>query len=223
MALVDRVGKEERVDENGAQKRERLEKQVRESWKSEDFDQATSLCIKGLGPEIIGFLDARLHSLADAEEVFCLFAEDLWRGLPKFEWRSSVRVWAYSLAINATNRYVSAPHRKRNRNLALSRIEYLQKAVDRVRTTTVAYLKTQTKTRMQALREMLPAEDQTLLILRVDRGMSWRELAMAMGVEEESSSDEAVTRNAARLRKRFERIKLRLRELAVQEGVIDEC
>ncbi len=210
------------MSENGTRKRELLEKQVRESCQRKDFDEATRLCIKGLGAEIIGFLDARLHSLSDAEEVFSLFAEDLWRGLPKFQWRSTVRVWAYSLAITAANRYLSAPQRRRSRNLTLSRVESLQKAVDRVRTTTVAYLKTQTKTRMQALREMLPQEDQTLLILRIDRGFSWRDLARAMSSEGVLNSDEAVSRSAARLRKRFERIKERLRELAVQQGVIDD-
>ena len=208
------------MKENGTHKREQLEKLVKESWESGDFDEATRLCIKELGPEIIGFLDARLHSLSDAEEVFCLFAEDLWRGLKKFEWRSTVRVWAYSLAINAANRYLSAPQRRRERNLTLSRIEFLQKAVDRVRTTTVAYLRTQTKTRVQKLREMLPQQDQTVLILRVDRGFSWRELALAVWSGDEPKTDEAISRNAARLRKRFERIKDRLRELAIQEGVM---
>ncbi len=195
---------------------------MRESCQSNDFDEATRLCIRGLGPEIVGFLDARLCSLADAEEVFCLFAEDLWRGLPKFEWRCSVRVWAYSLAIHAASRYLSAPHRRANRNLTLSRLAHLQRAVDKVCTTTVAYLRTQTKTRMQKLREMLPPDDQTLLILRIDRGLSWRDLALAISSEDDSSSDEAISRNAARLRKRFERIKQRLRELAVQQGVIDD-
>ncbi len=210
------------MSENNTRKREQLEKQVRESCDRGDFDEATRLFIKGLGPEIIGFLDARLHSLSDAEEVFSLFAEDLWCGLPKFEWRSTVRVWAYSLAINAANGYLSAPHRRRDRNLTLTRVERLQKAVHQVRTTTVAYLRTQTKTRMQELREMLPQEDQTMLILRIDRGFSWRDLALAMSSEDdEQNSEEAVNKRAATLRKRFERVKDKLRELAVKDGLID--
>ncbi len=65
-------------------------------------------------------------------------------------------------------------------------------------------------------------DDQTLLMLRIDRGLSWRDLALAISSEEGASSDEAISINAARLRKRFEQIKQRLRELAVQQGVIDD-
>lgn len=207
---------------NKTHTREQLEKQVRESWQNNDYNEATHLCIKGLGPEIIGFLEARLRSLSDAAEVFSVFAEDLWRGLPRFEWRSTVRVWAYSVAINAANRYLSAPQRKRKRNLTLSRVEPLQSVVNQVRTTTLAYLKTQTKTRMRMLMETLPQQDQSLLILRIDREFSWRDIAQAMSSEDDLNSEEAISRNAARFRKRFERIKGRLRELAVQEGIIDD-
>jgi len=210
------------VSVNKTHTREQLEKQVRESWQNNDYNEATHLCIKGLGPEIIGFLEARLRSLSDAAEVFSVFAEDLWRGLPRFEWRSTVRVWAYSVAINAANRYLSAPQRKRKRNLTLSRVEPLQSVVNQVRTTTLAYLKTQTKTRMRMLMETLPQQDQSLLILRIDREFSWRDIAQAMSSEDDLNSEEAISRNAARFRKRFERIKGRLRELAVQEGIIDD-
>jgi RNA polymerase sigma-70 factor (ECF subfamily) len=59
-----------------------------------------------------------------------------------------------------------------------------------------------------------------LLILRVDRGMDWRDLAAAMGDENAPLEGADLDREAARLRKRFERIKDRLRELAREAGLL---
>ena len=47
-----------------------------------------------------------------------------------------------------------------------------------------------------------------LLGLRLDRQMAWTEIARILGSEEDS-----LAREAAALRKRFERLKIRLREL----------
>ena len=63
------------------------------------------------------------------------------------------------------------------------------------------------KTSIQKLREELTADEQTLLILRVDRGLSWGDVADVMEIE------------SAVVRKRFERIKDKLRELARARGI----
>jgi RNA polymerase sigma-70 factor (ECF subfamily) len=70
------------------------------------------------------------------------------------------------------------------------------------------------------LRQTLPPDDQMLLILRVDGGMDFRELAVAMAANDAVSDDAELDREAARLRKRFERVKERLRELARDAGLI---
>jgi RNA polymerase sigma-70 factor, ECF subfamily len=60
-------------------------------------------------------------------------------------------------------------------------------------------------------------EDQTLLILRVDRGLTWRELALTMSGD--SALDAvALEHEVARLRKAFERIKTELKRWAAKEG-----
>jgi len=59
-----------------------------------------------------------------------------------------------------------------------------------------------------------------LLILRVDRSMDFRELVVAMSEESTPIEDAAIDREAARLRKRFERIKDRLRAMAKDEGLL---
>jgi hypothetical protein len=53
----------------------------------------------------------------------------------------------------------------------------------------------------------------------VDRDLSWRETAIAMCSESELD-EAAVEREAAKLRKRFERVKADLRKMAEEAGLL---
>jgi RNA polymerase sigma-70 factor (ECF subfamily) len=64
--------------------------------------------------------------------------------------------------------------------------------------------------KLTSLRDELPVEDRTLLILRVDRDLAWDEIALAFAENPEAFSDEERKREAARLRKRFQLVKERL-------------
>jgi RNA polymerase sigma-70 factor (ECF subfamily) len=66
----------------------------------------------------------------------------------------------------------------------------------------------------------LDADDQTLLVLRIDKGLSWNELASVFSRQGEALSDADRKRWAARLRQRFASVKMRLRALAESEGLI---
>jgi RNA polymerase sigma-70 factor (ECF subfamily) len=196
------------------------ERDVREACDVRDYDRAASLTLGRYGGELLAFVSARLRSPADGEDVFAAFAEKLWLGLPQFEWRCSLRSWCYRLARNAANDFLSLAHHRRELNLAPEAHARLSQLVDRVRTNTRAYLKTAVKDRMQELRETLEPDDQMLLILRVDRGMAWRDLAVAMSDDDATPSDAELDKEAARLRKRFERVKDQLRELARADGLL---
>jgi RNA polymerase sigma-70 factor (ECF subfamily) len=176
--------------------------------------------VEHYGGEILAFLIARMRGTSDGEEVFAAFAEKLWVGLPSFEWRCSLRSWAYRLARNAGNDYAGAAHNRPGRHVPVSQAATLSAAVERVRTTTALYRQTAAKDRVRALREALSPDDQMLLVLRVDRGMDFRELAAAMADGSEMLDGDALDKSAARLRKRFERVKERLRELARAEGLL---
>src|SRR5688500_1604599 len=76
-------------------------------------------------------------------------------------------------------------------------------------------------TRCTAPRERLSEEDQALLTLRVDRGMSWSDVARVLLSEEEAPSSAQVSKKAAALRKRFERLIVELRALAAEQGLLD--
>jgi RNA polymerase sigma-70 factor (ECF subfamily) len=77
------------------------------------------------------------------------------------------------------------------------------------------------KDRFQQLREQLPEDDQTLLVLRVDRGLSWLELAEVMLGDDAPASDEQLKTEAARLRQRFQAAKHRLRKLVEEAGLLE--
>ena len=62
--------------------------------------------------------------------------------------------------------------------------------------------------------------DQMLLILRVDRNLSWRDIAIVMEEDVLRQDDGEVKKVETRLRKRFERVKEKLKGMAKAEGLI---
>lgn len=152
-------------------------------------------------------------------ELFGQFSEDFWRSWHRFEWRCSVRTWAYKLARRAAIHHLGRERRYEQQVQPLG--SQLSLAVERVRTATVAYQRTDVKDRFQQLRAQLPEEDQALLILRVDRDLSWLELAEIMLGPERDLGSEQLKTEAARLRKRFQLAKNRLRELVEEAGLLD--
>jgi RNA polymerase sigma-70 factor (ECF subfamily) len=181
------------------------------------FDEATTLALERYGPEILGLLAARLRSDGDAAEAFSMFAEDLWRGLPGFAWRCTLRAWAHRVARNAANRFAIAGAR-RTAFAQPTPGEAIEAVAARVKTTTLIYLKSEVKSEIRRLRDELAPEDQLVLVLRVDKDMEWREVAQALA--DEDLDDAALVREAARLRKRLQLATARLRELAAERGLL---
>jgi RNA polymerase sigma-70 factor, ECF subfamily len=198
-----------------------LETDIQAACEAKQYGRAATFVVERYGTEIMAFLLSRLGSRgAIADEVFAIFAEKMWMSLPAFEWRCSMRSWAYHLARNAANDYVTAAGNRPDRNLALSQNAPASQLVQQVRTTTAAYRRTAAKDQMRELREALHADDQMLLVLRIDRGMDFREVAEALNDGDAPLDAEALERESARLRKRFERVKEQLRELATKRGLL---
>jgi len=195
------------------------EQEIRAAFDSGRMQDAATAVLAAYGDEILSFIHSRLRDRVDSDDAFAMFAEDLWNGLPSFGWRSSVRTWAYTLARNATVRYASTNGRRAARNVPLSYPGAVAKLVERVRETTEHYKRTAVKDQFRALREQLDLEDQTLLILRVDRNMSWRELAQTLSGTVDLDED-AIERESARLRKAFERVKRELKRLSEEQGLL---
>ncbi len=181
---------------------------IRGAFDRGDVDGATTVALRSYGAEIYGFLVALAKDEADASDAFSLFSERLWQTLSKFEWQCSMRAWSYRLARNAL---VDVKRGKRRGAVPLSAVSEI---ADRVRTETATFLRTETKSELQRLRATLPDEDQELLVLRIDRDMSWQELARIFAGESVTLDAEDLARESARLRKRFQLVKDRFLALA---------
>lgn len=186
-----------------------------------DYAGAATILIRGYGPEIVRFLYARLRDEDLASEAFSQFTEDLWRGLAGFEWRCSARVWAYAVARHAASRTVSAARRGR-RHVALSEAAELSQLEHKVRTETLAFLRSEAKGRIERLRAELPEEDQALLLLRINRQLSWKDIALVFLYDGRAIADADLQQEAARLRKRFQLLKEKLRRISLNEGSIED-
>ena len=205
--------------------RARFEQQVRELCARGDHAAAATIIVRGYGPEILGFLMALHHDAVEANDAFAEVAEAVWRGLPEFAWQSSVRTWSYAIARNVS-RVLRRNAGRRGRRVMNATDGFFQDVVHKVRTETTPFLRTEKKTRLQALRDALPEEDRMLLVLRVDRGLPWNDVARIVcscddAENAAAASDETVTQEAARLRKRFQLVKDRLRDLAKREGLTE--
>ena len=179
------------------------------------LDKAATRALESYGPELYGFLVSYLGSESDAADVFSQVGEDLWKGLPSFGLGCSVRTWLYVLARHAAARFRRSPW---NRRTGDSRLEGL---VELARTRTKPWLRTDVKDRFRALRESLDPDDRSLLVLRVDRDLSWEEVArVTLGVERPDES--VLARETDRLRKRYQLLKNDLRRRAREAGLADE-
>jgi RNA polymerase sigma-70 factor (ECF subfamily) len=193
---------------------EESEREIRALLDAGQHDDATTLTVKLYGPELLGFLKVRLRDLDHARDAFAWMTEDLWRGMPRFRGQSSVRTWAYAIARNAAYRYADRELRERYQGVPISQVSRASAlAVQLPRGTNLDH-------KVARLRAQLSDEEQTVLTLRVDKGMDFREIAVVMlyqGDEAAAADAEAIEREAARLRKRFQLLKDKLRKLAAAE------
>lgn len=184
-----------------------LEEQIESLRRKGDFHAAATKAVEGYGPEVFGFLVTTLRNEHDASDVFSQACEDLWRGMGQFEGRCTMRAWLYTLARHARARLCRSPHRRPGRQVALSEVSDV---AERVRSRTLPHLRTSVKDQFAAIRDSLSEDDRALLVLRVDREMSWREIAHAFSNNDDS--DDTLRRVEARLRKRFQFVKDSIRD-----------
>ena len=191
-----------------------LEVELAALIRGKQLDRAATRALEAYGAELYGFLVGTLGNEPDAAEVFSQVGEDLWKGLPSFALGCSVRTWLYVLARHAAARFRRSPW---NRRTGESHLEAL---VEAARTRTQPWLRTEVKDRFRALRDALDPDDRSLLILRVDRGLAWEEVArVTLGVEAPEAA--VLGRETDRLRKRYQLLKDELRRRADEAGLLD--
>jgi len=186
------------------------EEQIAEALARDDREAAAEALLRSLGPQILAYLTRVLGSADDAGDAFSYFAEDVWKGIRTFRGESSVRVWSYRVAWNAAARVGRDAWRRRRERFPTTMASRIAGEVLSRSPRTVA----REEAEMDALRGQLEPDERNLLVLRLDRGLSWKEVAEVMA-EEGRAADEAA------LRKRFERVKQRIGKLARKRGLLD--
>jgi RNA polymerase sigma factor (sigma-70 family) len=199
---------------------ERIDQTVRAACGAGDFAKATAETLRRYGSELFGFL-VGLHGDHDlAGEAFSIFSERLWRSLTRFQWECSLRTWCYHLARNAA---VDVQRGLRHERHLESAPEVLEVAAQ-VRTSTLSALRTENRSALERLRDELSEEDRALLVLRIDRELGWRDVALVLAQSTERADalldDAALTRETARLRKRLQLVTERLRATARERKLV---
>ncbi len=202
-----------------AQDQTSLERRIRRHHERGELKEAATAAIEGFGPEILGFLVAIVRDEHLAGEVFAQFCEDLWNRLAGFRSEMSFRTWGYALACKAW-RLHREPHFRKT--MALSDAPEISSAEQRVGTMASPPRQSALEERAAQLRQSLDPEDQALLILHLDRAMSWREIGMVMLGPEESQDREALSRKAAALQARYQRVTEELKRIALKSQLIRE-
>jgi RNA polymerase sigma-70 factor (ECF subfamily) len=187
-----------------------LEDEVKTLVAAAQIEAATTLIVRELGPELLGFLVVVVRDRTDAGDVFADLCTRIWKSIATFGWRCSLRTWCYVLARHACHAW-HKDRARRGEEVPLSAVPELEAMMLRVRTSTFARLDRQ-PSRADRLRAKLTPDEQTLLTLRIDRELDWREIALVLA--DKDLDDDALTREAASLRKRYERLKDKLRKLA---------
>lgn len=178
---------------------------ARELARGGDSSGAATILIREHGPGVLGWPWAMTSSAAEADDVFATVCERLWKTIPSFDWTRSPRTWLHVVGHNVVIDRARRARTKQEVPLALA-----PPIAALVASTTADFRTTTAKDRLQQLRQALDPEDRTLLILRVDRQLSWIDIARVL--DGSKATDAHLRRTSARIRKRFERLKVKLRD-----------
>jgi RNA polymerase sigma-70 factor (ECF subfamily) len=160
---------------------------------------AATVAIRALGPTVLRYVRVLLRDEADANDAFSYWAESIWSGLPGFRGDSSMRIWALRLAYHAALAVLDQAWRRRVRPFATGEASRL---AETLRTASAVRVERQRR-KLDAAISKLSAEQQTLLSLRVDQGLSWEAIADVLSMETRRLHPRTVA-------KRYERLKVRL-------------
>jgi len=176
---------------------------VRDHLQRGDWAAAATAGLRAHGPELLRYLRRVLANETIAQDAFSDFCERLWKAIPRFRGDASFRTWAYRLAWSAAAECLSDPARRRQQRLDTPQFHAVAEAI---RTSTAEHLRTPARDRLEEARRSLSPEDRSLLILKIEEGLSWQQVAEVMGREGHPVNELA-------LRKRFSRLRGRLRAL----------
>ncbi len=187
-----------------------LEEQVAKLLAAGDAKGATTIVLRAHGLAAHRLLFAILGDPTLADDAHALFAEWVWRGIGSYRGLSSLRAWCFGVAAHAARRVREEPWRRRARRLSTTGAAALvarqapssQPAADDL------------ERGLAAVRAELSDSERTLLVLRLDRSLGWREIEQILRELGDPSS-------APALRKRYERLRSKLAQMLKDRGLLD--
>ncbi len=185
-----------------------VDDEVLEAIRAGKREDALRAALRAYGPGVLGYLESVLGDPDDARDVFQTFAEDLWAWLPSYR-GGSLRAACYRIARHAAARFRREAWRRRRERMRTTMASRIAASI----ASPESRLATKPKDRLERLRASLDPDERTLLVLRLDRELSWNEVAEVL-------SDEGDAVDSAAVRKRFERVKEKLAKLAKEQGLL---
>jgi RNA polymerase sigma-70 factor, ECF subfamily len=176
-----------------------LEERVRHLVATGANDGAATEAIRALGPQALRYVRTIVRDEDAAKDAFSLWAEGIWRGLPRFRGEATLRSWSLRLAHFSALAVVDRAWNRRARPLATGEASHLAQSIH---TATAVRLDRQRR-KLEELTASLNAEERALLSLRIDQRLSWEEIAAVVTSEEDKPDPRT-------LAKRYERLKARL-------------
>lgn len=164
------------------------------------------------GARMQRYLLSVLRDQDAAGDAYSVWCEWVLKGIPGYRGDAPIRTWAYGVAHNAARRVRDDAFRRRR--CSLSRVG-ASRAAAGAPSSSLRHRERAARV-LEAIRARLSLDDQGLLALRVDHGLEWESVAAILS----PAPGERPT-TATALRKRFERLKDRIRRLAREAGALE--
>ncbi len=179
------------------------------------YNLAAEKALRIYGGEIRGWLYRRFQCHDTVNDMYSTFSLYFWTWFPSFKWESSLRTWMYSIARRVCYSSLTRHHEP------LSQLpQNLSALIIKENKTITTYKHPDIDAAYQNLiDQFLNQEEKDLLVWRIDRQMSWNEIAQILS--DEGFLDESeLKKRATAIRVQFSRIKSKLREAAIEKGFL---
>lgn len=199
-----------------------VEQQILELIREGDAQRAAHEAIQACGNEVLSWIFKREGSTDVSWDIYQDLCLDIFRGILGFNGKSRLRTWVYRIAHRARIRYhTRGPGKNEKLDTALDKLpQNLSRLVCTARGRLATWNEMADRVRDLGPR-LLGDEEQDLLILFVDREMSWKEIAQVMADPGQPVlQGDALMTEAARRRQQFQVVKAKLYDAARKEGLL---
>ncbi len=169
---------------------------------------AAETALREHGPAVLRYLRTLLRDPDLADDAFSLFSEQVWKRIGTFRGEGGFEIWLFRIAFREALRVKDEGWARKRQALPTTEAGRIAAEVRR----TASLSRERRAEALDRLRASLSFEDQHLLVLRVDHGLSFADIGATL---DGGPVDEAT------VRKRFERAKARLAKLAKAEGLLE--